>query len=207
MNSPFSRAVCACGLITEDSASSTCSFFGNVVFSATASSSFGCVAIGFSDISEAYHKAKADGSNPELVKAVEELLTPKENAIQEQEASSVPIQPKAEGSQEVQGTQPESGPKEVADKGEKEVLIPKEFKPSVESKKAAKAFVELSNSEASAPSIKERKQAKIQEAIEEVRKSDPAKADKMQEVFDRMPEIQQTLLEKGIIKAIDCKWG
>ena len=32
-------------------------------------------------ISEAYHKAKQDGSNPELVKAVEELLTPKENAI------------------------------------------------------------------------------------------------------------------------------
>jgi hypothetical protein len=29
-------------------------------------------------ISEAYHKAKADGSNPELVKAVEELLAPKE---------------------------------------------------------------------------------------------------------------------------------
>lgn len=28
-------------------------------------------------IAEAYHKAKADGSNPELVKAVEELLTPK----------------------------------------------------------------------------------------------------------------------------------
>ena len=28
-------------------------------------------------ISEAYHKAKADGSNPELVKSVEELLTPK----------------------------------------------------------------------------------------------------------------------------------
>lgn len=89
----------------------------------------------------------------------------------------------------------------------KEVLIPKEFKPSVESKKAAKAFVELSNSESSAPSIKERKQAKIQETIEEVSKADPAKADKMQEVFDRMPEIQQTLLEKGIIKAIDCKWG
>jgi hypothetical protein len=29
------------------------------------------------DISEEYHKAKADGSNPELVKAVEELLAPK----------------------------------------------------------------------------------------------------------------------------------
>jgi hypothetical protein len=33
-------------------------------------------------ISEAYHKAKTDGSNPELVKAIEELLTPK----QEQDA-------------------------------------------------------------------------------------------------------------------------
>ena len=28
-------------------------------------------------LSEAYHKAKADGSNPELVKAVEDLLAPK----------------------------------------------------------------------------------------------------------------------------------
>ena len=30
-------------------------------------------------ISEAYHKSKADGTNPELVKAVEEALAPKEN--------------------------------------------------------------------------------------------------------------------------------
>lgn len=30
-------------------------------------------------LSEAYHKAKSDGTNPELVKAVEELLTPKTN--------------------------------------------------------------------------------------------------------------------------------
>ena len=29
-------------------------------------------------VSEAYHKAKADGSNPELVAAVEELLNDKE---------------------------------------------------------------------------------------------------------------------------------
>ena len=32
---------------------------------------------GVNEISEAYHKAKADGSNPELVKAVEDLLKPK----------------------------------------------------------------------------------------------------------------------------------
>ena len=33
-------------------------------------------------ISEAYHKAKADGSNPELVQAVEQLLTPQQDATQ-----------------------------------------------------------------------------------------------------------------------------
>jgi exodeoxyribonuclease-5 len=34
----------------------------------------------FTDVSEAYHKAKKDGSNPELVKAVEELLSNKQPA-------------------------------------------------------------------------------------------------------------------------------
>ena len=33
--------------------------------------------LGTQEISEAYHKAKADGSNPELVKAVEKLLNDK----------------------------------------------------------------------------------------------------------------------------------
>ena len=47
-------------------------------------------AFGKKIISEAYHKAKADGSNPELVKAVEELLSkPQEDALQVESASSV----------------------------------------------------------------------------------------------------------------------
>ena len=37
-----------------------------------------------SEVSEAYHKAKKDGSNPELVKAVEELLKPNKNAKEQQ---------------------------------------------------------------------------------------------------------------------------
>jgi hypothetical protein len=41
-------------------------------------------------ISEAYHKAKQDGSNPELVKAVEDLLTPKEPTPTEEQPSSKP---------------------------------------------------------------------------------------------------------------------
>jgi hypothetical protein len=40
--------------------------------------------------SEAYHKAKADGSNPELVKAVEELLAPESNADKITTAVEVP---------------------------------------------------------------------------------------------------------------------
>jgi len=36
-----------------------------------------------SDIAEAYHKAKADGSNPELVKAVEDLLQPQQPIVSE----------------------------------------------------------------------------------------------------------------------------
>lgn len=49
-------------------------------------------------ISEAYHKAKADGSNPELVKAVEELLAPESQAkpLQTEAESKVATLPTAE---------------------------------------------------------------------------------------------------------------
>jgi len=39
-------------------------------------------------LSEAYHKAKADGTNPELVKSVEEILSKSEGAITAEEAAS-----------------------------------------------------------------------------------------------------------------------
>lgn len=48
-------------------------------------------------LSEAYHKAKADGSNPELVKAVEELLKPTTDEAAKQEN----VQPVSEGVQGV----------------------------------------------------------------------------------------------------------
>jgi hypothetical protein len=38
-----------------------------------------------SEVSEAYHKAKLDGTNPEIVKAVEELLTPKAEGVTSEE--------------------------------------------------------------------------------------------------------------------------
>jgi hypothetical protein len=43
------------------------------------------------DVSEAYHKAKLDDTNPELVKTVEDLLLPKEQGKTEEEVGSVGV--------------------------------------------------------------------------------------------------------------------
>jgi hypothetical protein len=75
---------------------------------------------GTKEISEAYHKAKADGSNPELVKAVEELLTPKENAVQIESTAKVPVQPKAGVSPEVAEGKPQAKPESPAQQGQGE---------------------------------------------------------------------------------------
>jgi hypothetical protein len=73
-------------------------------------------------ISEAYHKAKADGSNPELVQAVEDLLTPKtkEDAIQVETAGQVPVQPEAPVSKKVEQGKPEAKPEIVTEEGKQE---------------------------------------------------------------------------------------
>ena len=59
-------------------------------------------------ISEAYHKAKADGSNPVLVKAVEDLISPKikENVSKNIEGVSGQI---GEGKESIQAQPIESG--------------------------------------------------------------------------------------------------
>jgi len=72
-------------------------------------------------IAEEYHKAKVDGTNPELVKAVEDLLTPKpqEDAVQVETAGQVPVQPEAPVSEEVEQGKPEAEPKVVTEEGVK----------------------------------------------------------------------------------------
>jgi len=72
-------------------------------------------------IAEEYHKAKVDGTNPELVKAVEDLLTPKpqEDAVQVETAGQVPVQPEAPVSEEVEQGKPEAKPKVVTEEGVK----------------------------------------------------------------------------------------
>jgi hypothetical protein len=69
-------------------------------------------------VSSAYHKAKADGTNPELVKAVEQLLTPTQDAVQKQTAGQVPVQSGTTSSQEVAKGEPQAEPQSTADKGQ-----------------------------------------------------------------------------------------
>jgi hypothetical protein len=69
-------------------------------------------------LSSAYHKAKQDGSNPELVQAVEKLLTPTQDAVQKQTAGQVPVQSGTTSSQEVAKGEPQAEPQSTADKGQ-----------------------------------------------------------------------------------------
>jgi len=57
-------------------------------------------------ISEAYHKAKADNSNPKLVKAVEELLGKPAEAVTPEGVSAEGVTPEVSGTAEVAETQP-----------------------------------------------------------------------------------------------------
>ena len=83
---------------------------------------------GFSEIiSEAYHKAKADGSNPELVKAVKELLTKKQNydAVQKQSADEVDVRQQAQDGEGV--GQPHQEHKKTPEQAPKAEEITKPF--------------------------------------------------------------------------------
>jgi hypothetical protein len=80
------------------------------------------------NIANEYHKSKADGSNPELVKAVEDLLKPKQDAVQVETAGQVPVQPKAPVSEKVEQGKPEAKPKVVTEEGVKaEEVTPEQY--------------------------------------------------------------------------------
>ncbi|MBP8762308.1 MAG: hypothetical protein KBH21_00480 [Acetoanaerobium sp.] len=66
-------------------------------------------------LSEAYHKAKADGSNPELVKAVEELLKPKEPTKVQEVKQEVEVQEQQETAK-VEETPKKTAPKAETNK-------------------------------------------------------------------------------------------
>jgi hypothetical protein len=95
-------------------------------------------------ISEAYHKAKADGSNPELVSAVEELLGAKES----KPATEEKVQPEAQ--EEVQAATEEVAEKPIEEKEPiveeavtEEEAVTSEEQVSLEEKMAKKAVDEL----------------------------------------------------------------
>jgi hypothetical protein len=91
-------------------------------------------------ISEAYHKAKADGSNPELVEAVENLLKPKTDAIPQSKPSQIPVQPEAPVSKEVEQGKPESKAEGVTEEGKEIKTTSAPEQKLTESRKGGEVF-------------------------------------------------------------------
>ena len=78
------------------------------------------------DIDFIYNKKTGEiiyNNNPELVKAVEELLTNKqqEDAVQKQAAGQVPVQPETKVGEGVEGGKPKAEPKEATEEKQEEV--------------------------------------------------------------------------------------
>jgi hypothetical protein len=217
-------------------------------------------------ISEAYHKAKQDGSNPELVKAVEELLTNKketpaseskvgenkyeydpkakdssgdiingtdiegtkesditagtnkgessenvsvptkeevvqvetnkqqEDAVQKQTAGQVPVQPEAEVGEGVEGGKPEAEPKEATEESKVEEVD------EVKVENSKKAFEALLKEESASPTAKKKASELKKEAGDKAVKE-------AAEIMENIDSIRQQLLDAGVIKSINCKWG
>jgi hypothetical protein len=85
-------------------------------------------------VAEAYHKAKADNSNPKLVQAVEQLLTPTQDAVQKQTAGQVPVQSGTTSSQEVAKGEPQAEPKSTANKGQTQKEVKNESETTIQEK-------------------------------------------------------------------------
>ena len=90
-------------------------FFGKKDVSTIAIDKSTIKTINSKNVSEAYHKAKADGSNPELVKAVEELLKPKEPTKVQEVKQEVEVQEQQETAK-VEETPKKTAPKAETNK-------------------------------------------------------------------------------------------
>jgi len=160
-------------------------------------------------ISEAYHKAKADGSNPELVKAVKELLSKEEKKdIKKQEfpknvldiAKETGLSPqqientykKYDGSKDVEEITIEDykNARATGDKAKLEV-----------SAKAFDALLQQENAKTStSPTAKKNAEKSLKEADEKALKE-------ASKIMEHINEIRAKLQESGIIKSTSCKWG
>jgi hypothetical protein len=85
-------------------------------------------------------QSKADGSNPELVEAVENLLKPKTDAIPQSKPSQIPVQPEAPVSKEVEQGKPESKAEGVTEEGKEIKTTSAPEQKLTESRKGGEVF-------------------------------------------------------------------
>jgi len=141
------------------------------------------------DVSQAYHKAKADGSNPKLVKAVEDLLTPKptQDAIQEQAAGQVPVLTKAKTGEEVEQGKPEAKPKGVTEEGVKaEEVTPAQQVEQLRADEQAELKTALPNAE----------QYLTDGKVDRTKITDAKDLKKFDEIYDKYDKLITPLLPK-----------
>ena len=147
-------------------------------------------------IAEAYHIAKADGSNPELVKAVESLLSKEQAAAEGQtETSAEEVERtynKYLGAKAIEDITLDDyrAARAIGDKNKLEVTA-----------KAFDALLQVENAETSvSPSAKKNAEKKMKEADEKALKE-------AARIMEHIDEIRSKLQENGVIEAIHCKWG
>jgi hypothetical protein len=162
-------------------------------------------------ISEAYHKAKKDGSSPELVKAVENLLKPKEDAVQKQTTGQVPVQPEAPVSEEVVQGKPEAKPEVVTEEGVKA----EEVAPIIESISSLQLdennlesvieeleFIDDAKRKVARPSTSNKTKAKLNADIEQYEANIADKPNEVRiakTINDNFDKIKKDLKEQGLL--------
>jgi hypothetical protein len=160
-------------------------------------------------ISEAYHKAKADGSNPELVKAVEELLSKEQKKdIKKQEfpenvldiAKETGLSP-----QQVQNTYKKyDGSKNIEEITIEDYKNARATGDKTKLEVSAKAFDALLQQEnaktSTSPTAKKNAEKSLKEADEKAIKE-------ASKIMEHINEIRAKIQESGIIESTSCKWG
>ena len=117
-----------------------------------------------------------------------------EDAVQKQTAGQVPVQPETEVSEGVEGGKPEAEPKEATEESKVEEVD------EVKAENSKKAFEALLKEESASPTAKKKASELKKEAGDKAVKE-------AAEIMENIDSIRQQLLDAGVIKSINCKWG
>ena len=139
-------------------------------------------------------KAKSETKKRSAAKRKSETIKTKEDAVQEQTAGQVPVQPETEVSEGVEGGKPKAEPKEATEESKVEEVD------EVKAENSKKAFEALLKEESASPTAKKKASELKKEAGDKAVKE-------AAEIMENIDSIRQQLLDAGVIKSINCKWG